>query len=390
MNVKSFFMNIYSRKQKLKLGLFILAVILGVGIILYTGNFVKKIADEERNRIEIWAESVKEFTNINLNEKVSPTLYKILGENKTIPVILVDENKRIIDFRNLNPKKSKDTVYLFKELLKMKKQHDPIIVEYSKGHRNYVYYQDSVLLTSIFYYPYIQVFVVTFFILLSYLAFSSSRKAEENQLWAGLSKETAHQLGTPISSLVAWIELLKLKNEDVNLINEVQKDVRRLETITERFSGIGSTPVLMRMNLLQVIANSVSYLQARTSKNVEYVLNFNQSNELLIPLNESLFEWVIENMCKNAVDAMQGKGKIIISIEEKKERVLIDVKDFGKGISKAQFKTVFNPGYTTKKRGWGLGLSLVKRIIESYHSGKIFVKSSEVGKGTTFRISLNK
>ena len=383
-------MNVYSRKQKLKTGLFILAVLLGVGIILYTDNLVKKIADEERNRIEIWAESIREFTEINLNEKVSPTVYKILGENKTIPVILIDDNEHIIDSRNLNPKKINDISYLQKQLQIMKEQHDPIVVEYTKGHRNYVFYKDSVLLTSLFYYPYIQIVTVMFFVFISYLAFSSSRKAEENQLWAGLSKETAHQLGTPISSLVAWIELLKLKNEDVKLINEVQKDVRRLETITERFSGIGSAPVLMRMNLYKLIENSVSYLQARTSKNVKYILNFDTTQELLIPLNESLFEWVIENMCKNAVDAMQGKGKIIISTEEKKDRVIIDIKDFGKGISKAQFKTVFNPGFTTKKRGWGLGLSLVKRIIETYHSGKIFVKSSEIGKGTTFRIILNK
>jgi len=383
-------MNVYSRKQKLKTGLFILAVLLGVGIILYTDNLVKKIADEERNRIEIWAESIREFTEINLNEKVSPTVYKILGENKTIPVILIDDNEHIIDSRNLNPKKINDISYLQKQLQIMKEQHDPIVVEYTKGHRNYVFYKDSILLTSLFYYPYIQIVTVMFFVFISYLAFSSSRKAEENQLWAGLSKETAHQLGTPISSLVAWIELLKLKNEDVKLINEVQKDVRRLETITERFSGIGSAPVLMRMNLYKLIENSVSYLQARTSKNVKYILNFDTKQELFIPLNESLFEWVIENMCKNAVDAMQGKGKIIISTEEKKDRVIIDIKDFGKGISKAQFKTVFNPGFTTKKRGWGLGLSLVKRIIETYHSGKIFVKSSEIGKGTTFRIILNK
>lgn len=383
-------MEIYSRKQKLKSGLFILAILLGVGIILYTNNLVKKIADEEHNRIEIWAESIREFTEINLNEKVSPTLYKILGENKTIPVLLIDDEGHIIDSRNLNPKKLNNTNYLQKQLQIMKEQHKPIVVEYAKGHKNYVFYKDSVLLTNLFYYPYIQVVAVMFFIFVSYLAFSSSRKAEENQLWAGLSKETAHQLGTPISSLVAWIELLKLKNEDAKLINEVQKDVKRLETITERFSGIGSAPVLMRMNLFKLIENSVSYLQARTSKNVEYILNFNHSQELLIPLNESLFEWVIENMCKNAVDAMQGKGKIIISIEEKKDRILIDIKDFGKGIPKAQFKTVFNPGFTTKKRGWGLGLSLVKRIVESYHSGKIFVKSSEIGKETTFRIILNK
>lgn len=383
-------MNIYSRKQRLKTGVFLLAVILGVGILLYTDNLVKKIAEQERNRIEIWAESMRELTGMNLNEAVSPTLYKIWSENKTIPVMLIDDNNKIIDSRNLNPKRATDTVYLHKELEKMEKQHKPIIIEYAKGQKNYVYYEDSILLTTLMYYPYIQFFVVAFFIGIAYWAFSSSRKAEENQLWAGLSKETAHQLGTPISSLVAWIELLKLKNEDPKLINEVQKDVTRLETITERFSGIGSEPVLMRMNLYEVIINSVSYLQARTSKNVEYILNFDKSAELLIPLNESLFEWVIENMCKNAVDAMQGKGKIIISIEDKKEKVHIDIKDFGKGIAKSQYKTIFKPGYTTKKRGWGLGLSLVKRIVEVYHSGKIFVKNSEIGKGTTFRIVLNK
>ncbi len=383
-------MNVYSRKQKLKTGLFILAVFLGAGIIFYTNNLVKEISKQERKRIEIWAESIREFSRIGLDEKVSPTVYKILGENKTIPVILVGENGEITDHRNIKMKTANDSLYLRRQLKIMKEQHEPIVIEYDGGHKNYVFYKDSSLLTALFYYPYILVVIVSFFIGIAYWAFSSSRKAEENQLWAGLSKETAHQLGTPISSLVAWIELLKLKNEDKKLIEEVEKDVKRLETITERFSGIGSTPVLMRMNLFKILVNSVSYLQARTSKNVKYILNFDKEGELLIPLNESLFEWVIENMCKNAVDAMQGKGKIIISVEERKDKVFIDIKDFGKGIPKTQFKTVFKPGFTTKKRGWGLGLSLVKRIVETYHSGKIFVKSSEPGKETTFRIVLNK
>lgn len=383
-------MKFYSRKQVLKLGLLVLALILGIGIILYTGNLVSQIAKEERNRIKIWAESVKEFTEINLNENVSPTIYSILEENKSIPVILADADGHIINHRNLNPKHETDTAYLMKQLAIMAKQHEPITVEYAKGKKNYVYYKDSYLLTALFYYPYIQIIIVGFFLLIAYWAFRSSRKADENQLWAGLSKETAHQLGTPISSLLAWIELLKLKKEDEKLINEVQKDITRLEMITERFSGIGSTPVLVPMNLYEIIINSVSYLEARTSKNIEYVLNFDKSGELIIPLNESLFEWVIENMCKNAVDAMKGKGQIIISVVDKKDRVAVDIRDFGKGIPKTQFKTVFTPGFTTKKRGWGLGLSLVKRIIEAYHSGKVFVKSSELGKGTTFRISLNK
>lgn len=383
-------MNIYSKKQKLKLGLFILAVFMGTGIVWYSGNLVQKLAEREHNRIEIWAESVKELTEIDLDVQISPTLYKILGENTTIPVMLVDDNGTITDYRNISKRALKDSASLYRELNEMKNRHKPIIIEYSLNKKNYVYYKDSVLLSNLFYYPYIQFIVVAFFIMISYLAFSSSRKAEENQLWASMSRETAHQLGTPISSLVAWIEMLKLKGADPNLTEEVQKDVKRLETITERFSGIGSTPVLVKNNIYEVLSNAVSYLKARTSGKIEYVLNFSEHEELIIPLNESLFEWVIENMCKNAIDAMQGKGKISITVYDKKERLTIDIKDTGKGIPKSQYKTVFKPGFTTKKRGWGLGLSLVKRIIESYHSGKVFVKSSEINKGTTFRIMLNK
>ncbi|MCD4795399.1 MAG: HAMP domain-containing histidine kinase [Bacteroidales bacterium] len=383
-------MNIYSKKQILKLGLFIIAILIGVGIIYYSGNLASKIAEQERGRIEIWAKSMIELSEINLDILISPTLYKIMEDNKTIPVILTDDSLNIISHRNLNERIVGDSVLLHKELDRMKKQHDPIIIELASEHKNYVFYKDSALLTNLIYYPFIQIFVVTFFIIISYWAFSSSRKAEENQLWAGMSKETAHQLATPISSLVAWIELLKLKENDPKLIEEVQKDVKRLETITERFSGIGSTPVLVKNNLYKILTYAVSYLQSRTSKKIEYILNFNKSGELFIPLNESLFEWVIENMCKNAIDAMQGKGKIIISVTEKKDRIFIDIQDTGKGIPKSNYKTIFKPGYTTKKRGWGLGLSLVKRIIETYHSGKIFVKTSDINKGTTFRIHLKR
>jgi len=383
-------MNIYSKKQKIKFGIFITALIIGVGFILYAGKLAKKIAVQERNKIEIWAESIKETSVMSLDSEISPTLYKILLENKTIPVILLDENLNIVTHRNLNENRINDTLYLQKKIELMKEQNEPIVIEYLTGHKNYVYYEDSALLTNLFYYPYIQILIVTFFIAISYFAFSTSRKAEENQLWAGLSKETAHQLGTPISALVAWIELLKLKSEDKELIEEVSKDVKRLETITERFSGIGSVPILMHHNLFDLITNSISYLQSRTSKKVEYVLNYDKNGEILIPLNKALFEWVIENMCKNAIDAMQGKGKIIISVIEKKDRVFIDIQDTGKGIPKSQYKTVFKPGFTTKKRGWGLGLSLVNRIIESYHNGKIYVKNSEIDKGTTFRIGLKR
>lgn len=383
-------MNIYSQKQKQKFGLFILAVFIGIGLVLYSGNLVKKIADQERNHIELWAESFKDFQQLDLDQPVSPTLFKILNENKSIPVMLVDDQDSIISHRNIKPRIASDSLLLYKKLILMKQQHTPIIIELFDGSKNYVYYQDSVLLTNLFYYPFVQILVISFFIAVAYLAFSSSRRAEENQLWAGMSKETAHQLGTPISSLMAWIELLKLKNRDQSFVDEVEKDVKRLETITERFSGIGSAPLLLRSNLYDVLDEAVSYIKLRTSKRVDYILNFDKIQKLLIPVNESLFGWVIENMCKNAIDAMEGKGKIIITVIEKKDRVFIDIFDNGKGIPKSQYKSVFKPGYTTKKRGWGLGLSLVKRIIETYHSGKIFVKSSDISKGTTFRISLKK
>ena len=383
-------MSIYSRNQKFKLGLFILAIIIGVGIILYSSNLAKKIAVQERTKIQTWADALQETTETPLDEEISKTLYKITLENKTIPVILLDDSLNIIGYRNIKEKKAQDTTYLQKRLQIMKEQHQPIVIEYDAGHKNYVFYEDSALLTNLVYYPYILIIVFSFFIALSYFGFSSSRRAEEDRLWAGMSKETAHQLGTPISSLVAWVELLRMKNMDANLIDEVYKDIQRLEKITERFSGIGSTPVLLKDNLFRILTNSVSYLQSRTSKKVEYILNYDKKGELLIPINEALFEWLIENMCKNAIDAMQGKGKIIISVLEKKDKVLIDIQDTGKGIPKAQYKTVFKPGFTTKKRGWGLGLSLAKRIIETYHSGRIFVKNSEIGKGTTFRIVLNR
>jgi signal transduction histidine kinase len=224
----------------------------------------------------------------------------------------------------------------------------------------------------------------------AYLAFSSSRQAEQNQVWVGMSKETAHQLGTPISSLVAWIELLKMKNLDEKIISEVSKDIQRLETITERFSKIGSAPKLVPFSLIHVLNSSVDYIKSRTSDKVKFIFIDRTENQCVIPLNTSLFAWVIENLCKNAVDAMQGEGTITIEVNEFVDRAEIEMTDTGKGIPKSKFKTVFKPGYTTKKRGWGLGLSLAKRIIEQYHTGKIFVKDSELGKSTTFCILLKK
>jgi len=383
---------LYSKKQRWKLLLFIMAIVIGSGSMSYTNVLVKKLSEEERKKLEVWAEATKEVQNVPLDQDISPVIYRILQENKTIPVILVDDNLKIIMSNNLDGFRLQydREKYLNQQLKLMQEQHEPLVVQYAGGHRNYIYYKDSTILTLLIYFPYIQLSVLFLFVFVSYLAFSSSRKSEQNQVWVGMSKETAHQLGTPISSLVAWVEMLKLKNEDPIMINEVEKDIKRLEMITERFSKIGAAPVLKEANIVEVIENAVKYLRLRTSQRVEYSVSFEPHDAIFAPINVPLFEWVIENLCKNAVDAMNGAGSIDITIEDHIETVVIDVCDSGKGIPKSKFKTVFKPGFTTKSRGWGLGLSLAKRIVEINHSGKIFVKSSELGFGATFRIILNK
>jgi len=270
----------------------------------------------------------------------------------------------------------------------MKKEKEPIVINLSNSNKNYIYYHESYLLQQLTYYPFIQLGVILLFIVVAYLAFSASRKAEQNQVWVGLTKETAHQLGTPTSSLMAWSELMKERLPEIELVSELEKDVKRLEIITERFSKIGSKPTLKPTNLLETIISAVEYLKNRTSDKIIFKFEFPEE-ETTILLNRSLFEWVIENLCKNSVDAISNEGKITIGVKELKNKILIDIADTGKGIPKSKYNTIFNPGYTTKTRGWGLGLSLVKRIVENYHKGKIFVLNSEIGKGTTIRIVLN-
>jgi len=383
-------LNTYTRKQQLKFVLFIVAVLIGVTSLYYTNKLVAKLSVEERKKVELWAEGTKQIATIdNLNQDIS-FIVKILQDNETVPVILVDQKDSIISSRNLDSLKMNDIKYLHQQLEIMKEQHEPIVVNLSKDERNIIYYKDSTLLTQLYYYPFIQWGVIFLFILVSYIAFSASRKAEQNQVWVGLSKETAHQLGTPISSLIAWVELLKLSEQDYKITSEVEKDIKRLETITERFSKMGSSPVLQQVNIIPVLINAIAYLKTRSSSRVNFNLQFSQTEEILVPVNISLFEWVVENLCKNSIDAMNGTGAIDISLTDHVQVVYIDVKDTGKGIPKSKWKTIFQPGYTTKKRGWGLGLSLSKRIIEIYHSGKIFVKNSELNKGTTIRIALKK
>jgi signal transduction histidine kinase len=272
----------------------------------------------------------------------------------------------------------------------MKEDNEPITISVSETQKQYLYYGDSILLENLKFYPIVQFGVIILFILVAYVAFNSSRNAEQNQVWVGMSKETAHQLGTPISSLMAWVELLKMQNIDENLIQEFEKDTERLQKITERFSKIGSIPELIPTDVAETIRSTIEYLKTRSSGKVKFILDFDPDKRYEAPLNSPLFSWVIENLCKNAIDAMNNTGTIQVSISEKVDQLFIEVSDTGKGISKAYFKTVFQPGFTTKKRGWGLGLSLAKRIVENYHKGKIFLRQSEINKGTTFRIVLNK
>jgi hypothetical protein len=325
------------------------------------------------------------------NGLIQNFITEVAVNSASVPVVYTDSTKKnIIAYGKLDTAKLSDEGYINKTIEKMASHNAPIEIDLGNGVRNYIFYEESFLLTQLKYYPFVQFGVIGIFLIIAYILFSTSRKAEQNQVWVGMAKETAHQLGTPLSSLIAWIEVLKMKNVDEQTIAEMRKDMGRLETITERFSKIGSMPLLDRQNIILVMNNAIDYFKARSSQNVKYNIEYSTSHVLNAQVNVPLFDWVIENVCKNAVDAMDGVGTITVNIIDQTQFVYIDIADTGKGIAKSKYKTVFQPGYTTKERGWGLGLSLTKRIIENYHSGKIFVKQSETNKGTTFRIVLNK
>lgn len=346
------------------------------------------MAREEREKIEVWAEATRVVTSedpsLNMN-----LILKIIQGNTTIPVMLCNEKDSVLTYKNIELPEENVEAFLNEKVKELKSKNSPIVVDMEDGTFQYLYYDDSTNLKRLLVYPYAQLSVVAVFILIAFLALASTKKAEQNKVWVGLSKETAHQLGTPISSLIAWLEYLKTKDVDISLIEEMDKDVKRLETIAERFSKIGSNPEPVPVDICESVRAAIGYMSTRISSKVKIHLNL-PDYPVPVLMNSSLFAWVIENLTKNAVDAMEGQGEITVSLEEKSGKVKIDVTDTGKGIVKSKFKTVFNPGYTTKKRGWGLGLSLVKRIIESYHGGKIYVKWSELGKGTTFRIELRR
>lgn len=363
-----------------------------VTLILWnTYSFFKRFKNEERLKMEIVATAMKEFaTNQDLEADVSLE-DKIIKSNTNIPMILVDENGNIgaNSYLNLDPVKAKDPAFLLKQLEIMKEQNSPIEINFAKNRTQYIYYRNSDLLNKLSYYPLTLILILTLFLAVIYMMFTSSKVAEQNKLWTGMAKETAHQIGTPLSSLLGWIAILKMENVDDKYVVEIEKDVHRLNTIANRFSKIGSLPTLKKLDIIAVTKNAYEYLEYRSSKQISFT--FESSKEKLYSnLNEELYAWVIENLIKNAIDAMLGKGQLTVAITADAKNIKIDITDTGKGMAKSQFKKIFKPGFTTKKRGWGLGLSFSKRIIEDYHKGKIVVKNSEINKGTTFQIVLDK
>jgi len=509
-------MNIYQQKQRWKWWLAAAAMCIVLASLWYSSKIVKKISDEEKEKVKLWAEAVQKnaglvkttndlFNKMKTEERKKVELYaaatkeltkdvsdlsfalRVLQDNNTVPVIIITNEGKIGGKRNLDSLREKDSVYLAQQLAEMKTLYPPIEIEYAPGKKNFIYYKDSKVFTEIKlvfdsliksfndevannsasvpviytdstqrnvlqiskeidsavitnpallastldemrqqespsdsgyqqasplkinlgdgnisyifygesftlkqlrYYPYVQLMIIGLFLLIAYTLFSTARRSEQNLVWVGMSKETAHQLGTPLSSLMAWMELLKQEVKDPAMITEMERDVQRLQTITDRFSKIGSQPTLQKENVAIILEHALDYLKQRSSKNVNFVFQNNLDSITEVPICEPLFEWVIENLCKNAIDAMDGKGTITVSIQSLESTVFIDISDTGKGIPKNKLKAVFEPGFTTKKRGWGMGLSLCKRIIENYHEGKIFVSHSEIGKGTTFRIML--
>jgi len=380
-------LNIHLNRSNWQAFLFFFAILIGVGSLIYTQFLVRSLKAEERKKVEMWAEATRLINSADSTQNLD-FLLTIIQNNNTVPVILTDGHDNIINTRNLGQLKTQDPGFMAEKIEKMKSDNQPIIIELGNGFTNRIYYKDSIILSQLIYYPFIQLGFIILFILASYLALSSSRKAEQNRVWVGMSKETAHQLGTPTTSLSGWVEILQNNYPDIPVIKELALDVKRLEKVTERFSRIGSKPSLAEENIKSLIQNSVNYLQTRSSSKVLFVLPFSTDDEINIPVNPALFEWVIENVCKNAMDAMEGDGEITIRVEEEGKFAVIDIYDTGKGMPKSAYKKIFNPGYTTKKRGWGLGLSLAKRIVEEYHNGRIFVKSSEIGKGTCIRIMM--
>jgi K+-sensing histidine kinase KdpD len=380
-------MNNFKVRRLIKTGLLLVAILIGIFSLIYTHNLVLQLKLDEEKKMGIWAEAQKRLAEADSEEDRNFYLDIVKG-NTTIPVIVENADGTISFHRNLDSSKVDKPGYIDKRLKQMKGQYPPIETRFM-DEVNYIYYDDSYLLRQLQQYPIYQIVIVGLFLLVSYVAFSVSKRSEENKVWVGLAKETAHQLGTPISSLMAWIDLIELDSEQATpeAMEEMKKDIKRLNTITHRFSKIGSKPELTIVDLSEEIQRAVDYMKTRTSSKIQYTFVEKHRN-LLVKMNPSLFEWVIENLCTNAVDSIGESGDIAIQVFQLKNKAVIDVTDNGKGIAGNLFNAIFRPGFTTKKRGWGLGLSLAKRIINEYHGGQIFVKESLPHQRTTFRIML--
>ena len=371
-------------------GLALIAIAIVSGTIFYSQYLARKIALEERQKVEEWVEATKLLVNdaSGLSNKL---VNIIILENKTIPIIVTDEGGQVLDHVNLDSASvANDTGYVQKKLNEFRSQNPAIewVNPFNKAEKNLYYYGHTTLLNQVRYYPLVQLFIVSMFILITMLALTTSFRSSQNQVWAGMAKETAHQLGTPLTSLQGWVEIMKENYADEKIVIEMEKDVNRLKLVSDRFGKIGSTPRLEQHNIVAQVASMVEYIRKRATGKVQFQLDTHNINEINAMISPPLFDWVIENLLKNALDAMEGKGQIAIHIWQQNAETFIDVSDTGKGIAKQNISKVFKPGFTTKKRGWGLGLSLSKRIIEQYHKGLLFVKTSEPGKGTTFRIVL--
>ena len=396
-------MNIYDLRRYGIISFLVMSIVVVAGFLAYSDSLVAELSAQERSRMQIWADATTEIANMAASETdgsgtTMDFLLSIIEDNHSIPVLLTDAEGNILNHRNFRlPEQVDESVpfalsttnarYLEKKLAKMRETPNVIEIRVADRDVQYLYYEDSKLLRTLSYFPYVQVAVLLAFVLIVYYAVSSTKRAEQNKVWVGLSKETAHQLGTPISSLMAWMELLPALGVDSDTVTEMNKDVNRLSTIASRFSKIGSRPTLDEADLSEMTAGSVRYMSTRVAKTVNLTLE-SDGEPVVVAMSQPLLEWVLENLIKNAVDAMEGRGDIRVKLSKDAQKAVIDVTDTGKGISRKNLKNVFNPGFTTKKRGWGLGLTLAKRIVEEYHGGKIFVKSSTPGAGTTFTVEI--
>lgn len=389
--------NIYKNKERLKWVIVAIALLIGFFSVIYTNSLVKHLADRERKQIDLFASALEFVVTTASDEELNFVFTEIIHTELSVPCIVTDDKGEPIHWRNIDISPSltpeKENQLLLSHISNMKEVYEPIEMNLGPDFKQFIYYDNSEAILQLRYFSYMQITGIAILSILAYFVFSSTRRAEQNRVWVGLAKETAHQLGTPISSLLAWVEYFKTDEDfDQSIIPEISKDIQRLEMITARFSSIGSEPSLTEENVQSAVENIVNYLQKRVSSKVKFSITPKFGQDMAAMINIPLFEWIIENICKNAVDAMGGVGKIDIYLRNSKDGrfLFIDISDTGKGIPKSKVKSIFQPGFTTKKRGWGLGLTLVKRIVDNYHRGKIFVLKSELGMGTTFRISIPK